>query len=538
MNSTSLADITDSDRTKAEQTLLDQVRTAYPYLDLREGTALRDLLIRPDAHIFSLFSKEAEIQRERSSLVSLIEGFNNGKGIDTDDLNRILTNFNMAGKLGTAAKGSVVVRVTDPRTYVVSAGSVFETMTGLQFSVDSTTTYSPVANSNNVPKGVYKADGYYCFIVPVTCLTAGSVGNIAKNTVLYFKNAFTGFISAAAYADFSGGSDVEGIESIGHRIKSALSLRGLLTKTSVEAVLRDRFDDGQNPIVDVSVAGFGDPVQLRDRHNPFGISVGGRADVYVRNFTAAPVTALTLECSFDSATGDYVTSIGPDDAPGMLCIDSVSDAGSEALASYDYSVSYGTDSTPDTWHDFDVSDKNGRELAGTVWRGCSVRIHNSGHTDETRTFNINVIALPDATEIQAVLDDDTVRNVAADYVARCPMLCRVFVNMSCRYKSGAGFDADGAADAVVEYINRSGFVGRLTRSEIACILREKGATSVALDDEHALVGSIRDADGVSHGLVGDSLDLDSLLGQDILVSGKTAVFVTSRNKVNIVAIHE
>ena len=538
MNSISLADITDSDRTKAEQTLLDQIRTAYPYLDLREGTALRDLLIRPDAHIFSLFSKEAELQRDRSSLVSLIEGFNSGKGIDTDDLNRILTNFNMAGKLGTAAKGYVVVRVTDPRTYVVSEGSVFETITGLQFSADSTTTYSPGINSMRGPKGVYKADGYYCFIVPVTCLTAGSVGNIAKNTVLYFKSAFTGFISASAYADFSGGSDVEGIESLGNRIKAALSLRGLITKTSVEAVLRDRFDAGLNPIVDVSVAGFGDPVQIRDRHNPFGISVGGRADVYVRNFTAAPVTALTIECTFDSATGDYVTSIGPDDAPGMLCIDSVSDAGSDALASYDYSVSYGTDAVPDTWHDFDVSDKNGRELAGTVWRGCTLRIHNSGHTDETRTFNINVIALPDAAEIQATLDDDTVRNVAADYVARCPMLCRVFVNMSCRYRSGAGFDVDDAANAIVEYINGSGFVGRLTRSEIACILREKGATSVTLDDEHDLVGSIRDADGVSHGLVGDSLDLDSLLGQGILVSGKTAVFVTSRNKVNIVAIPE
>lgn len=535
MENFTLSDVTQAERSEAEQFLIDQIRTAYPNLDLRPGTALRDLLVGPDALIHALFSKTAEELRNSSSLQVLLERSSAGEGIDSDDLSRLLSNFNMSGVFGTTAKGLILIRVSEPRTYIVNAGDVFETLDGLQFVADSTTYHSSSASDGSM----YMANGSYYFTVPVTCSVVGGQGNIQKNTVFYYRNAFANFMSAVAYSDFSGGSDIEDISSLKTRIISSLSARGLFTKTTVEAVLRDRFDSEMiNPILDVSVVGYGNPAQLRDKHNPFGVGVGGRADVYVRNFTSAPVVAITKECKLDSATGDYICTISPEDAPGMWCVDSVSDVGAKALSSYSFSASYAMSDAADTWHDIDFTGNDGVELAGTVWRGCTIKIHDTGRDDATSMFNIDVIAVPRAQDMQSLMDSDNVRNVAADYVVRCPAICKLAVSARCYYKSGLSFDVESARSAVIDYINTSGFVGKITRSEIACVLKECGATRVDLSDMGMLTGTVIDANGNSHSISGDSIDIDSLGLPNVLLTGKTTVFTTKQNSVDIVAVPE
>lgn len=535
MKTFALTDIENSDLRESEQLLVNLIRTKYPHLDLRTGTALRDLLVVPDAIIHAWLSKQADEQRAVSSLQTLLERADAGDEIDTEDVNRVLSNFNLEGFAGTAARGTVKIVVSSSRAYVVAAGDSFETLTGVQFSASSTVTASENPVGDEVK--LFKGSANWYFFVPVTCDIVGSDGNVADGTVFSALNSFAGFVSATAYGDFSGGAEVENMHTLVSRIPAALSVRGLLNSTAVEAVLRDRFDSSNNKIIAVSTVGYGNPAQLRDKHNPFGVGVGGRVDVYVRNFTVPYVVKLDKECTYDVENGVYVCDIDENDAPGLQSVQAVSDPTSTAASSYAFSTTYGSASIADTWHDFDVSG-GATEVAGTIWRTCRVKISETGFTDPVRNFGVSVICLPDIGSIQQYLDDASVRNVGSDFVARCPAVCRVSVNASCRYKYGTVFDVDEAKKAISDYINTTGFTGRLTRSEIACVLKSLGAVSVDIVDDYMLTGYVIDATGVSHKLFGDALDISDVEVPSSMLTKDTCVFSTATENINLTAIPE
>ena len=51
MRDITLDSVTQDQFNESSQTLINMIRTRYPQLDLRSGTALRDLLVSPDAII-------------------------------------------------------------------------------------------------------------------------------------------------------------------------------------------------------------------------------------------------------------------------------------------------------------------------------------------------------------------------------------------------------------------------------------------------------------------------------------------------------
>lgn len=530
MREITLDSLTQQQKDASEQLLVNLIRSKYPHLDIRSGTALRDLLVVPDAIINAWFSAEAEEQRAVSSLQTLLERAEAGEEIDTDDVNRVLSNFNLAGTAGSSASGSVRVVVSSARTYVIPVGFEFETLSGLKFRTTAAFTVSE--NPSGTELKLFKGTANYFFVIPVTCLTAGVAGNIDKGTALSITTALTGFVSATAYDTFSGGADVEDLSSIKARIPVALSTRGLLTATSTEACIRDRFDSSSNPIIAVSVVGYGNPAQIRDKHNPFGIGVGGRADVYVRNFTTPYTVTAQTEFEFDPTLGEYVASLA---VPGMYNVKSVSDPDTETAASYTHRIEYVTPAELPEYHDFD-DDNAAAELAGTVWRCCKVFVESSDTSELKKVFSVSSVCLPMATEIQNYLDEDSVRNVGCDYVVRCPAVCNVSMDITCRYAFGTSFDVESAKSALANYVNTSGFVGRLTRSEIACVLRGLGAKSVDIDDEYMLTGYVTDAFGTSHKLSGDALDISDIAVPEGLLTKDTCVFATSTGNINLVAI--
>lgn len=535
MKTIELADIEDAKLSESEQFLIDLIRTNYPHLDLRLGTALRDLLVRPDAIIHAWFSSQAEEQRAVASLKILLDRANNGEAVDTDDVERVLSNFNLVGAVGSSAKGIIRIVVSSKKTYVLRAGLEFNTLDGKTYKTGSqiTAEFQPIDGEVRL----YQGSKNFFFFVPVTCTEVGSDGNITKGTVLSPKTSFAGFVSAAAYNNFSGGSDIESLGSLVSRIPVALSTRCLLSSRAVEAVLRDEFDQTENPIIAVSSVGYGNPAQLRDKHNPFGIGVGGRVDVYVRNFTAPNTVSLRKDFTYDPDADAYVCEVSAADAPGLYSVIAVSDVDSVAISSYSFSAEYSGAEDIDTWHDLDTSGSS-VELAGTVWRKCRVFVYGLYRTEDTRTLNVEAIVLPAAQQIQAFLDDESVRNVGSDFVVRCPAVCRVSINAVCRYKLGTLFDVEEAKTALANFINTTGFVGRITRSEVACVLKEHGATSVDISDNYMLVGVVVDAEGETHNLSGDSLDISDIAIPGRMLTKDTCVFSTAEENINITAIPE
>ena len=152
-------------------------------------------------------------------------------------------------------------------------------------------------------------------------------------------------------------------------------------------------------------------------------------------------------------------------------------------------------------------------------------------------FRVEVVATPFADELQSYMDDGLIRNVGTDFVVRGPMLVNMSVNAVVRHPYSVFFDIDAAVEKICRYVNTSGFVGRVTRSEISSILIGMGAMSVDLFDENAMLyGYVYDANGVRHDMSGDALDIDNVKTSGGMLTRDTAVFVLEPRNVKITKI--
>lgn len=552
MKTVGLDDISEESFNEEALLTIDMLRTGYPKLDLRKGTVLRDLLVNPDATLSSAMRAQVEECRKSSSLKALAERAEAGETVDRDDVDAILSNFNMAQSGGTKAAGLVRVIVSDVRRkYSVAKGAVFrESVSGIDFAVSSDTEalLDPIPGQTELHRGTGDT-GW--FLVPLECSADGSAGNIDRGTVLDPMFSMYGFVSSAAYGTFSGGSDLEKLDKTVSRIRSSLSMRGLTSAPAVEASLRDAFDGSDSPVVAVSVCGYGNDAQLRDKHNLFGVGVGGRSDVYVRNFTDIPTEAVTRKAyPVDGEEGSYVMSIAHGDedyVPGMYCVRRVSDPDTDALSSYRHEERWLSGGLGTTWHDIHVDGSlesvGHRETAGTVWRDVEIKAVGIDPDpsvvgpDGEIPLRVELVRLPMASEIQGYLDSGEVRNIGADFVARCPVVVQMSIRAVVRHDSSTPFDKDAAIADICSYVNTSGFVSRVTRSEISSILIAHGARSVDLFDENKMLyGFGYDAYGRKFELSGDALDVCNARSPGGMVTESTCVFCLEPVNVQIKAI--
>lgn len=548
MKKITLSDISQADFDAAAETVVSGIKAFNGKLDTRDGTVLRDLLVNPEAAIEAVTAGQISEARKSSSLKRLKEAQDAGEAIDQDDVNAILSNFNIKPHSGTSARGLVKVVVADGTVaYSVPEGAVFSTSDKHSFLVDSQVVASVAGVSNpgvSPTTTLYKGAAGWFFLVPVTASDVGAAGNISQGTSLTPESRVPSFVMAEAYKDFCGGSDVEPLGDIIKSIPSGLSIRGFVSKTAVEGMLRGEFDEGEHPIVAVSAVGYGNAAQRRDKHNLFGVGVGGRIDVYVRNFTDVFTKTETL-AGIKIEDGRYFIDVPEGKFPGACWIKSVSDPfsadNSEDVLS---SLAFTAERTADvsgTWHDIDSSTPYNTtvEAFNTVWQGFGILLDDvpedidGGGWSDTRNFKVTAYCMPLAKEIQDFVDRDDVRSVSTDVVVRCPIVCGVSVNAVVSYDPKNPVDEATAKSKIRSYINNLGFVGRLTRSEIVQILKNLGAISVEMPNQDMLFGELHDAAGKRHVLSGDALDISSIEDGTVMLTKDTVVFCAEERNVQI-----
>ena len=548
MKKITLSDISQADFDAAAETVVSGIKAFNGKLDTRDGTVLRDLLVNPEAAIEAVTAGQISEARKSSSLKRLKEAQDAGEAIDQDDVNAILSNFNIKPHSGTSARGLVKVVVADGTVaYSVPEGAVFSTSDKHSFLVDSQVVASVAGVSNpgvSPTTTLYKGAAGWFFLVPVTASDVGADGNISQGTSLTPESRVPSFVMAEAYKDFCGGSDVEPLGDIIKSIPSGLSIRGFVSKTAVEGMLRGEFDEGEHPIVAVSAVGYGNAAQRRDKHNLFGVGVGGRIDVYVRNFTDVFTKTETL-AGIKIEDGRYFIDVPEGKFPGACWIKSVSDPfsadNSEDVLS---SLAFTAERTADvsgTWHDIDSSTPYNTtvEAFNTVWQGFVILLDDvpedidGGGWSDTRNFKVTAYCMPLAKEIQDFVDRDDVRSVSTDVVVRCPIVCGVSVNAVVSYDPKNPVDEATAKSKIRSYINNLGFVGRLTRSEIVQIIKNLGAVSVEMPNQDMLFGELHDAAGKRHVLSGDALDISSIEDGTVMLTKDTVVFCAEERNIQI-----
>lgn len=544
MKTATIADVSQEEFDEAVQTVISGIKSSDPRLDTRLGTALRSLLVNPEARIEATTTKQIDYVRKATSLKALKESEEAGEDVDADDVNAIMSNFNIKSSTGTRADGVVKISVDDgTKVYAVAEGTEFRTIDDLVFTATSNVIAAAPGTetgSNKATTKLYEGAASFFFLVPVEAADVGAVYNIQQGISLTTNTSIYTFISAEAYKSFCGGSDVTNIQDAIDRIPAGLSIRGFVNKTACEGMLRDKFDDGRFPIIDCSAVGYGNSAQRRDKHNIFGVGVGGRVDLYVRNFGDLNTITEIIKGVRVPGTNDYILEVTPDKFPGSYWVKEVGST-KYLNSSLEFSCKRKAYNVNDTWHDFDIH-KDTSEIFNTVWQGLTVTVHevpgvSSGSDQEewpdTLDFSVAVYCLPQATELQNYVDSDAVRNVATDVVVRCPIICTLEVSATVVYDVDNPMDVEYAKYKIKKYINNSGFVGSLTRSEIVHILKECGAVSVDLSNKDMLYGTLYDAKGKEYKLSGDALKLYDLADDSAMLSQHTAIFAVEPENIQL-----
>lgn len=246
----------------------------YPDLDLRQGTGLRDLVIRPGATLLALVNKAVAYYHSQRSLSDVSDD------TPTEIVDKILSNWFMERKAG---KKSVV----SARLFFASRKNVY-VGTDIFFSPDNKKKFYPIS-SYSVTADTLTYDsfsGEYYMDVDLSADKEGSEYDLTSGSLLYFSNFDPYFLRGEISYLRETSSVTETNTQFVSRSKTAVSTRNLINVPSIQ----NRISEDFNTVIHCTPVGFGEPEMYRDLvqvHNPATesntqVHLGGKTDVYVK----------------------------------------------------------------------------------------------------------------------------------------------------------------------------------------------------------------------------------------------------------------
>lgn len=288
-------EVTQNEVLEAELATQQILQAKWPTLDLREGTALRDLVIRPNATLLALINKALVFYFQQNTLDGITD--------DTPQsfVDKLLSNWFLTRKLGRTAVINARLYFAKSKNIVLYPDVFFSTDGKLRFNPASTLSISSSQLTLDTSANQYYVD------VDLTAAAAGKDYNITAGSLLYFTNFDPYFLHAEINYLKEIAEDIETNSQFISRAKAAISTRNLINVPSISSNLLEYFDflDGVLPI------GMGDPLMTRDQikvltpgvADPIWIHNGGCVDVYSR----VPLSSSILQLTTD-ANGQIVMS--------------------------------------------------------------------------------------------------------------------------------------------------------------------------------------------------------------------------------------
>lgn len=531
-----LADVSNTDISNGKAVVKDLLRTGQPSLDTREGTGIASLVVEPAAQLEAYNKLNVDDVKNSMSFKTISDN----PELATDAiLDALASNYNIPRRQGLVATGLVKVTLSNTQEYTVAEGYAFALDTREYRTLQAWRIVNTVTDAT-LQLGIrYDATSTPYVIVPVAAADAGLAYNIPENTALTIT--YVGFptaVTAATYSAVGGGTDTETTSEFISRMAYAMSTATLTSAAGISATLVSEFQQ----VRAVSVVGMGDPAMLRDKHNVFGVAMGGRIDAYVKTYYA-PTTLVVLKTAVKVADGVYAFTLTPSDAPGFTLIRSVTSAYSTltyegdgmvppagSLPFTDTRKAYGVSGT---WHDFDTSaDGSVIETAYSMWQAADVVVSSvppvvTGGVaafPDTLELKVEVYAPYQLSEIQSFVDSDTRSNKESDLVVRAAVPAFVTMNFELYRRASASVDLPSVVTAVANYVNGKTFGDELTVSQLASVLHTFDIVRVSTDT-FDLQATIRAADGSVITIKNASLDIGDVASPETLVARNTTLFV-------------
>jgi len=271
--------IVEQDRLDAENVLEQFLGDNMPNADLSKGSVMRDFAITAMSLVFAYLRKEADLTKQRQSLLLL--GQDEGDEVD-DAVDEILSNWFLTRKTGRKSRGVITVHFNQLIDVTIRTSDVFYKTSTQPFVIDSDIDlvygeddFVPVTDSTGVVVE-------YALRVPVIAAESGVGFDVEAGSFVSFTR-FSPFATRVENTTkFSGGVSVESTEEMLDRAPTAISVRDLNSPRSIDVVLKDEFAN----VDDVTVIGFGDTEMIRDliieEATGLRIHAGGYTDAYLR----------------------------------------------------------------------------------------------------------------------------------------------------------------------------------------------------------------------------------------------------------------
>lgn len=226
----------------------------FPDLDLREGTGIRDVVIRPAAFLLALCKTGFDYYFSQNTLDKIDD---TSPQELVDDL---LSNLFLTRNTGSYA-------VVNVRLYFARQKAITLSNT-ISFSTDGDLLFFPTV-SGSYPIAAMQFDAFqneWFIDVDLIAGEKGSAYNISSGSLLYFSNFDPYFLHGEInYLSQASTEPETNLEFIG-RAKSAISTRNLINRPSVDSILRSEF----NYLSRIKPVGAGEPEMYRDQINVNG----------------------------------------------------------------------------------------------------------------------------------------------------------------------------------------------------------------------------------------------------------------------------
>ena len=437
--------VTRDEQLEAEQLAIKVLEAAYPTLDLRSGSGLYDIVIRPTATLLAMIGKSSE----RFILENRIDGITDDT--PTDAVDSILSNFFIERKSGQKAQVLTRVKFSTnlPTDSVTVSSSTY-------FSSDNTNKYIPVTTyylTKNEELALYTSVSESYWYADILCESEaeGTQYNIPGGTEFtFFSIPDPYFIGAVCLSVVQQSVNTETNTEFVARAPEAISTRNLINNVSIPAKLNEQF----NYIKDISVSGYGDYEQYRDykevpssipgRVVPFHI--GGHVDIYVNT----PLVVRNVQVTTDAAGRVVLSGIDPilrislPTAPASATLTGAPLQTTNLLTSLDVDGFIYEDlnyTQPGFFYEkeYGYSSKQ------------NVMIHRIGTPlPANSSFDVEVLQYENISSIQSFLDDTNSRVVSGNYIARGYSVVDLQINI---YAQGAFSISSDEIEALTDAAN-------------------------------------------------------------------------------------
>ena len=421
--------VTDTQRQQTEEILRGFISEEFPDVDTTTGGVLYTRVIQPNGLLGAIQQENFDRLRQSQSLL-LVE--QDPTLAEDDVVDGILSNFLVSRQIGGNATGQIVIVLSALSTTIIAANTQF-TASGLNFLASSA--FAGVTDASLIQVTTdrliqRRPDGTYGFLIDVTAEDVGEQYRVNKGTQFELDTSPANFVKAEANSDFTGGYDEESNQELINQISQGVSTKVLAGRSNIEGVIRENYARTTH----VSIVGFGDAEMRRDRNNIFGISCGGKSDIYISPDIQPESTVFRLTGSRIGVTHSVRINIGRELFPGFYGVQQVLRAGDDALGTTGLAVTSlvrGVDVSDDDYVP-DLRDKFG-ELSPLFAAFSRYQTAELIFTDDaliaatTAEYDVTLLGLPDIGSVQDTINDRDLRNPNADYLIRAavPMLTGV-----------------------------------------------------------------------------------------------------------------